>query len=448
MMRFVVISLLFLYWGWLCLTSQMMVMYDSIDYLRSGELMAQGGLEAYVRQGPAREPIYPFLIAAANLVADKFSFSLLDVLRLLQMGLLALSLFLFRRLLRHCHIPDGISWCLVLYMGLSPAIVNSALSIYSEIAVLPLVLFAVLVYRRAFYSGLDRAVICWAVAAGIISTALVLVKAASEFSVPFFMFMCIFVCRGVGWRRFIPLLVAAIVFFAGVNAYKSYNLALNGNYVVTNRASWALFGSTKRRTEPMTLRSWGAGVLFMGGRGVCERFFTPDECVYWSFETSDALSGVEIERLSGLNLPPREVAWSFLSGSLGMVLRAPFQYVFFSVVEGMKMFFWETTQLGFVEYPPVLKALFSSGLFGDGLRAFIFIVSLAGFIFFVLRLARGRGVPDAALISFIFFISVAVAYVPFLILTRYALPTAPLLLLLTGLMFVRKEVLSKESERV
>jgi len=104
--------------------------------------------------------------------------------------------------------------------------------------------------------------------------------------------------------------------------------------------------------------------------------------------------------------------------------------------------FWESTQIGFVDYPDWLHKVFVTTWFKNMLRLFTSIITICSFLYMIFSTYRKRlslfDFSEAAievqncffilLITFGFISIYSLCYV----LTRYALPIAPLYLLAIG----------------
>ena len=117
---------------------------------------------------------------------------------------------------------------------------------------------------------------------------------------------------------------------------------------------------------------------------------------------------------------------------LEKIIAHPFQYTFFSVVEALKMPFWESTKIGFVAYPEFLTKLYNHPIARFGLRLLFGLLTMTAFIFSTLNLWRLRrqcfniGGGRRDIITF-FFVWLMIAVYIFCyslccVLTRYALP--------------------------
>ena len=109
-------------------------------------------------------------------------------------------------------------------------------------------------------------------------------------------------------------------------------------------------------------------------------------------------------------------------------------------LEGLKMIFWESTKIGFVSYPPALTKLYNFTPFKDGLRLLMALLTLFALLYLVRFLWKNRKniflqtePPDEPVMILSCITTLIIPYIGihsfFFILTRYALPLAPLYLL-------------------
>ena len=113
------------YWMYLIILAQPIIVYDAIGYEQFGRLLADKGLGAYLRGGPAREPLYPLFISVAMKLSDWAHLPFLSVQKILQCAVLLMTQLMMISILRRLKVHVGIIIGTVLYFGLSPAVVNS-----------------------------------------------------------------------------------------------------------------------------------------------------------------------------------------------------------------------------------------------------------------------------------------------------------------------------------
>ena len=388
-------------------------------------------------------------------VADNFSVSYRNVLPLLQVGILFLTQILTLIVLKKFRIRPGIAAAIILYLGISPAIINSVFSLYSEIAAYPFILLMVIWGARAWkniwndertLSGitLDAAVM------GIVSLLTVFAKAVFEAIVPVLLLPYVVVTvlafrnrqKTLQRRCLIFLLISTFSFYLPLYIYKGLNREYNGHFSVTDRGASALYGNAMRRMEKLTPAQWGAAVAFVPGEDVCRTFFPPERCAFWSYQPSDAYSRAKEAEFIKNNTPPEEKDKIFLRLCVEKILRNPFQYFILSVLEGTKMLFWESTTIGFVVYPQWLTTLYDGWLLKTGLKFFVFLMTLAALIFssgragfsIVSRITPPTEQESLRLMILLLIGSYIAAHSFFLILTRYSLPLGPLYLILVAVL--------------
>ncbi|MDZ4241994.1 MAG: hypothetical protein U1D99_04115, partial [Candidatus Omnitrophota bacterium] len=334
----------------------------------------------------------------------------------------------------------------VLYLGLSPALVNSALSMYSEIAVYPFVLTIVLLTaaaRVAGRSGRIGLVFLSGAGSGAFFFFATLVKGVFEGIAPCFLVAAVLQFRPhPRWTRSAIVFAAAalLVFYNGLSLYKAANLRHNGNYTLTNRGAWALYGNTARRTQVMDKQLLLAAVAYAPGEGFCKSLLDDEACRFWSAGKSDEFGFNKLKELESRGLSGGTLDKELLRLSVRKAGEAPLQYGFFGFLEAAKMLFWETTKLGFVTYPVWLEKLFDTVWLKNGLRLLMGILTLAAIVFAAVRLWTGRRKQEPGgeneliypvLLMVLFF---AAFHAPFFVLTRYILPLAPLYLVLIAVL--------------
>ena len=118
--------------------------------------------------------------------------------------------------------------------------------------------------------------------------------------------------------------------------------------------------------------------------------------------------------------------------SVQKVLHNPAQYILLAGIEGLEMFFWESTQIGFVDYPHWLSKIYNVKIFNAGLRFIVSLMSLIAVMSLWLQALTPQRSPLGFLIGVLIFIYI-LFYSLVSILTRYALPIAPLFLIAIGI---------------
>lgn len=434
---FISFPLPLVYWFYLFFTAETQIRWDSLDYENLGKMIYQQGWAEFFRTGPNREPLYPFFISLCMRAADMLATPYLYLLVFFQFSILFLSMVLMLKILKKLQLSLRVTAAAILYLGLSPAVVNSALSLYSEILAYPLILGIVLLTGHTF-QNLEKIspikMTGWGILLGVIMVLTTLIKGAFEVVGPLFFLGLIVFALFHDRKRLVRMLIftltAFLTFYAAVFGYKSLNQHFNGTFTVTNRGAWALYGNTARRMQPLTMRHWLTALAYMPGEGFCNSVFGEEECRFWSYQPSDALGMTKLRELTQAGLPRTEIDRRMLRLSVGEIQKNPIQYGLLMAVEGGKIFFWESTKLGFVSYPPGLTRLFNNTIFKNGLRLLMAVISLIAFFHLLIAAFRFKaddtGIPYFVLTLIVFFGAV---HSFFFVLTRYMLPIVPLLLI-------------------
>jgi len=438
-----------LYWIYLLFTSQTEIKWDSFDYERLGQMLYHQGWGEFFRTGPNREPLYPFLVSLAMRIGDSMHLPYIKVLAAIQFALLFLTQVSSLKILQKLNVKPLFCALAVFYIGISPALVNCALSLYSEILIIALIPAAILCLSSIFnrlpkYKG--SSLFLAGLAVGIIMIILTLVKGIFEVAGPAVLLSVLLIGKriakkpGVFKRAIILILVGLLTFWAGVSAYKATNKHFNGNTTLTDRGAWAFYGFAARRVEPMSQERVMAALAFVPGEGSCRRFYSEEQCYFWSFYTSDSFSITKLKELMAQGYAGQALDKELLRLSVEKIKSAPLQYTAFSVLEGFKVFFWETTKLGFVIYPGWLSGLYDLGIFKDLLRLFWALVSLAGFIYTTILLKWNK-LTDEQYVTLFFLFSMLLLYIAiyslFQLGPRYSVPAGPLLICMTALLTQR-----------
>lgn len=438
----IILSLSVAYWLYLALNTQMLILYDSLSYKYLGQFIKDNGLINYIQQGPQREPLYPLLIALAMQGQDLFQIHYTKIMAGFGVIILCITQVLMLRILTILNVRDIIKKVILIYMALSPALNNSALSLYSEITTYPLILLIIILSHAAWthihHNNFSKYLLSVA-GLSVTFTLLTLTKAFFDLIIPFYIGGCIccyFYTKSSPQpqrlKYFIGLICVLLsLFIIPITAYKYANQVLNGSFTITNRGPWALYGNTARRMEPMTPKDYVIALSYTPGEGVCHKLFTKKECNFWSYRKSDKMG---LEMLSILNLDKNvsdaQKDKQFIEMSIEKASENIGQYSIFYIFESLKLYFWESTQIGFVQYPPWLRDLYANPLFKDGLRLFVSLCTLLAMIYSGIYALLKR--HYTALIMILLFILFASLLSFFYILTRYALIVSPLFLVLIG----------------
>ncbi|MCC6759382.1 MAG: hypothetical protein IT395_07135, partial [Candidatus Omnitrophica bacterium] len=341
-----------LYWIYLLYTAQTEIKWDSFDYEHLGQMITLQGWAEFFKTGPNREPIYPLLISLCMRLADGLHVPYLKVLAALQFALLFLTQLFSFKILQKLNVKPAVSALAVFYIGISPALVNCALSLYSEILIIALIPAAILIFSKIFNSfstyNLSR-VIFAGIVIGLTLIALTFVKGIFEIAGPAIILSSLLISKRIAkkpdaFKRYLIMILAGLfTFYAAIFAYKAANKHYNGNFTLTNRGAWAFYGFAARRVEPMPKERLMAGLAFIPGEGACKKFYSEEQCYFWSFYTSDNFSITKLKELMAQGYEGEALDKELMRLSVEKITSAPLQYTVLTGLEGFKVLFWETT---------------------------------------------------------------------------------------------------------
>lgn len=434
-----------LYWLYLFFTTETQVIWDSLDYQNLGRLLQEHGWIEYFKTGPNREPLYPLFISVAMRLADLGHISYLKILVGLQFLCLLTTQILTLKILRKLKTAEPIVALVIFYLGVSPALINTALSLYSEILFLPFIPLAILVLNRSQQkTNADSyfAIVAQGFLLGLTFLLMTLIKGVFEVLTLFLILSPLLLLQKTNFRRYLILsLTALIVFQAGLFGYKSLNKKYNGVFTLTNRGAWALYGYAARRTEAFTPEHWLSALAWIPGEGACTTLLGEAKCRYWGTTTSDSFGMEKLKELEKQGLTGEAADQKMLELTKARIRAKPLQYATLVGLESLKIFFWESTRLAFVTYPSWLEKIFDNGIIKNGLRLMMAIIAFAGSFFMLWILWRERNKKTEAytliylMVVFIFFYTGI--YSIFWLSTRYALPLAPLFLIAAAAISLR-----------
>ena len=440
----------FVYWSYLICTADFVISCDAIDYERRGFMIYEKGWLEYFKTGPNREPIYPLLISVSMRIADSLSVSYKSIQILLQLFILFITQILTLIILRKLKINDLLNALVILYLGISPAIVNSAFGLYSEIAVYPFIL-GIIFFNHKFWrllcSSENINKVCRAgfflALCFLLAT---LTKGIFELITPIFIIISFIgsfiLLRKNQLKRSVHLVVFVCVFlttfYAPLTLYKYANKKYNGQFTLTDRGAWALYGQTARRMQPLNSKRLLSAVAFSVSWKFCSDHFSPQECQDWSFIASDNLGAAKQQELSK-TLSGEKLNKKLMSLSIEKALSNPFQYVLLMGVESLKMFFWEAPVNQYVFYPQLVMKIYSLQPIQEYLSSILALMTLIGIIYLFYCCWKYRSENSETAGIFLSILILIVLYVTahsfFYILPRYIYSLVPLYLILTASLF-------------
>jgi hypothetical protein len=224
------------------------------------------------------------------------------------------------------------------------------------------------------------------------------------------------------------IFILLIVFYIPLLSYKSLNYAFNRHFELTNRSQMALYGNLTRRSSlPLNKENVLSHLSTVPvSHDVCENFFSNSVCAQWSMSASDETFLNRMDSLKLTSLSDYQKTKIIKQETAQALLLNPLLQIVYAIQEGLKMFFWETSQGAFVVYPYWLERLFNNNicvLFTSFAMGGLYLAGYFLSIFFIKnRLILIIFILTTILITLFSFVH---------ILHRYAIVAAPLMILLT-----------------
>jgi len=436
----------------------MIIVHDALVFEQLGKLIYQEGWIEFFKNGPNREPVYPLLVSISMHAQDIFPISYQTFQKLIQFAFLFITQILCLRMLKELKINPSISALTILYIGISPALVNSTLSLFSEVAAYPFVVGIILCATKAWKAVAQDSIKTSGLIGltlGILFLLIIFVKAIFIYIVPFFLFP--FVCLGLYFMRkkdknslfnvLTFLLTVLFVIYGSSLTYKSINRHYNDHFAITDRGAWMLYASIKKRSEPLTARRFQAFLAQIPDEEVCQSIFENEDCGYWSHEIDSDIGRNKRRELLHNGIPANQIDGQLIALALGKFISNPLLHFSLCFLEGFKMLFWESTRIGFVAYPDWLENLYKFDPFKQGLRYFIFFMTFCSMIYLIKYCFRNKNLlRDFSTVSdryimcfFILILCLSFIYLNSLvvILTRFSFPIVPLYLVAIALFLQR-----------
>ncbi len=459
--------LCFAYWAYLLFASTPYIKYDAETFVALGISIYQNGFTEFFKAEPNYVPLYPLLIATSLRIAEAFSLSYQCVQIAIQIAILLTTQFLMLRILQALNVRRSLIAVVVLYFGISPAMINSTFSLYSEIVTYPFVLWSVMAavnswqiakegsWPKMILSGLGL------ILPFFLAT---MANAVFEYIFTFLLFSYFVLACGYFLKNKLSSFVrivgwVAVVFFlfqAALLPYRSMNLKYNGHKSLVIKGAWSLYANTQRRTENLTPRQFLVALAHVPGEGVCSKFFTDQECFFWSIEAQHGKGVRKLEELRAQGVPNDRMDSLLISLSQKMAFQKPLQYALLTLMEGAKMFFWESTRIGYVFYPAWLTEIYNVIILKNGLRLLLFLLTLSAFIFLLCSVWQNKkdlyeANDLAKQCAYLFFLSIIMAvfislHAFFCIATRYTFPIVSLYLI--SIAYTYDKILFKKSKNL
>lgn len=437
------------YWIFLIPNSSMEIKHDALGYEQLGTMIAEDGWIEYFKTGPNREPFYPFTVAVSINIGNTFNIPYTACQKVIHLILFLITQILAFKICSALKIHRSITITCLSYMAISPAIVNSGMSLFSEIAAMPFILLVVISAHKALDAILKpnlKTSSQFGVICGLTLAMSAFCKGIFQYVFLLFAFalMC-FVIHCILQRKtqtfkaaIITFVLFAISFQAPIIAFKTMNKVHNGHYEFSNRYADFLFGNIYKRAQPFSKNLWLAHISSVPSEKICRKFFTEEECYYTEFHTADYYSKLYVAPFT-FDIPEENKNAEVLQLTKNLFISTFPQQITLWAIESVKMSFWESTLIGFVTYPKSLQKLFNFTPFKYFIRLLLSVLSFTALLYLPYYVysrkhllfeqnARGE-IFRITLIVFILLYIYTGLYALYPILTRYALPVAPVFLI-------------------
>lgn len=434
------------YWGYLLFHTSMEIKYDGAVYQRYGAAIYEHGVEGFFQQKPINGILYPCLIATAKFISHYINVDSLKVQQAIQLLFLLVTQFLLYLILKKLNISKLLSSATLLYFTFSPGLVNAALSSWSEIMVLPFVLGIIFLSFHSYFAIKNNElnkVFLIGLGLGILFVCASLIREICEIVLILFLFFYFLISISFlinkNLKMFLNSLMLLIVVFTTSQAlffpYKQMNLKYQNEFAITpGKAVDCAYGITFGRTQKLTQNQLLSFLAFIPGDNVVKKVFGEKLYNHWYYDVFEIGVARKKELLSQ-GLSEVETSKLMFHEMIQTMLQHPIQYSLLTAAEGFKFLFWESTQIGFVNYPSWLSRLFAFTPFKNLLRLVISLLTIVSFYYAIRHVIKNFLKEDQSILilfMLMFILALIIPHAPFINVTRYALPIAPLYLALIG----------------
>ncbi len=363
-----------LYLSYHVFVSQMVIVQDAHVYKRIADILYTEGWIGYFKAGPLREPFYPFLIFSSMHLESWLNISYQDIQKIFQLCFALSAQYLLWIMLRNLKINTAIAAGILFFFAVSPDIVNSIVSLFCEVVAFPIVLFIVFLSTRLrdelFSPSISyQRLTSQSFLVGFFFFLLICTKGAFEFVFPFFvlaLFILFFAAlktqnKSVLRKSLFVLILIILTAQAPLQLIKSMNKKYNGNYVLTDRGAFMLYGNTTRHLEAFSWKRIMMGFICItqaSEQKICKKLFSEQECAFWDFRNSDAYASQKCSQLASEGYSQEESNKILVKLTIEKILRNPFQYFPYYCLEGLAVIFWKSGEIGFVAYPDWLSFIY------------------------------------------------------------------------------------------
>ncbi|MCA9405547.1 MAG: hypothetical protein KC684_03355 [Candidatus Omnitrophica bacterium] len=223
------------------------------------------------------------------------------------------------------------------------------------------------------------------------------------------------------------------------------NYKYNGYKVLTSVGSESLYSTAIGRVRNLTRTNLLTFLANVAGERVCRNMFGKEECSFWSDEHDYIFGLQKTQELKAKNYTNDKINDALTALAIEEIMKKPFQYTFLTMAEGLKLVFWESTLIGYVNYPQWLQKIFLFTIFKNGLRLIIFFLTFISIMFSIIYCLRNlreiyifddskNNITLHLLFMLVIIITNTALYAPFKSVPRYGFQVVPLYLITIGCM--------------
>jgi len=249
------------------------------------------------------------------------------------------------------------------------------------------------------------------------------------------------------------ILASLFIFHLALTPYKLMNLKYNGYKSLVIKGAWSFYANTTRRTEQLTSKQFLVALAYVPGEGVCREIFGEEDCSFWSIGAQHGIGISKLKELQAQGVSNKDIDSILMGLSKEKILQKPLQYTFLATLESLKMFFWESTKVGYVFYPAWLEKIYDITLFKNGLRLAVALLTFFSFLYLIRQIWRHRiqmyqtskneiNTP-ILFFAFVMLVSYIGLHAFFCIATRYTFPIISLYLICIANFF--HKIISRQS---
>ncbi|MCB4755528.1 MAG: hypothetical protein LHV69_00595 [Elusimicrobia bacterium] len=416
---------------------------DAKNFYMGSEAFMSGFWAALIHSFPAREPAYPLTIYALSLIVPQPL--LPKATTFLQLGMLLVTAVLFSTLASSLSLKHvkGISLAVFLNVALSPSLLTSSLSLYTEI--LAMFFFSVWIYflwralmredhiiRDLVLSGISGSLLMISRGAYlyILLLAISILPVLSYLYHPFFHLK----------NRMRILFLHAVILISLPALWMTRNSFAYGVFTMADHSGIVFAGRYEKAKENYTVKDFLAGSLNSISESACKSVFK--NCYRYGWEYANVKGFYRVQQMASEHqvnyIKANQLA--FKDTVKNIISQHPIRFALFGWFEFIQLVFFETMGTGANSFTnaylnSIHQSQLARGLAHIGLSIF-YLIGLGILIFNAAMLARrhfNQSFVNGILVLMIPYLSFLVIYSSATTVIRYSFVVAPLCIMMSWL---------------